>query len=84
MAFIVFVVTVLLDETLYPVWAIMGNPEEVKSMVTTASAITIFASLAIIIVRTILGILSIVFVAILLFIILKTDLFNMLLQSIQK
>ena len=80
----VFVATVLLGEYLYPVWGLFGDPETVKSYVVTGSVIAIFASLGIIVVKTILGILSIVFVAIVVFIILKTDLFNMLLQSIQQ
>ena len=83
LAFVVFGATVLLGENLYALWAMLGDPEEISSMVVTGSIITIFAGLGIIVVRTILGILSIVFVAVLLFIILKTDLFNMLLQAIQ-
>ncbi len=84
LAFIVFGATVLLGENLYPLWAMLGDPEEISSMVITGSIIAIFASLGIIVVRTILGILSIVFVAIIIFIVLKTDLLDMLLQAYSK
>ena len=82
LAFILFFTTAFLGERLNPLWSLFGDVETVKSYVVTGAGIAIFASLAMVIVRTIIGILFILFLAVLLFILLKTNLFNMLLSGI--
>jgi hypothetical protein len=82
-AFIVFAITHLLGDKLAPFYNMFPDPETVRESINAGSIIAIFASLAIVVVRTILGILSILFVAAVIYIILRTNLFDTLLKSIQ-
>lgn len=83
-AFIVFAATVLLGDKLGFFYNLFPDPVAAETSIRTGSIIAIFASLAIVVVRTIFGILSILFVAVVIYIILRTDLFDALLQSIQQ
>ena len=83
LAFVVFSAMVLLGDKLNVFYNLFPDPETAKSYIMTGSTIAIFASLAVIVVRTILGILTVLFIAVLIFIILRTDLFDALLKSLQ-
>lgn len=82
LAFVYFAVAVLLGDKMNVFYNLFPNPEEARDLMMTGSVIIVFASLGLIVVRTILGILTILVLAVLVFLALKMNLIDIILQNI--
>ncbi len=71
LAFFVFAVTVLAGKHLNPVYELFGNVNEIRSIVTSGSLVAGIAAIGLIIVRTILGIIAIIILALAIYFVLK-------------
>ena len=76
LAFIVFAAVVLLGERLDPLLKLFGEPGQIRTLITDLTPVIFFASLALVVARTLITIFFIILFAIAIFILLRLNLFG--------